>query len=86
MLVSSRPSTTSPVGSVVSSTFWLVLANESEGRLALPPHAFDGRLDPKLSALRLATRGMRVATGPLLTNSFGFGGNNCSLVLGRERG
>jgi len=31
----------------------------------------------------LAAKGMQVAAGPVLTNAFGFGGNNCSLVLAR---
>jgi hypothetical protein len=32
--------------------------------------------------VKLAGKGMLVAPGPVMTNSFGFGGNNCSLVLG----
>jgi 3-oxoacyl-[acyl-carrier-protein] synthase-1 len=71
-------------GAMEAGFCWLVLAGEAEGGIALPPHVYDGRLDPKLPGLRLATKGMRVATGPVLSNSFGFGGNNCSLVLDRE--
>lgn len=71
-------------GAMEAGFCWLVLAEEAGGQLCLPPHIYDGQLDPTLPGMRLATRGMRVATGPVLTNSFGFGGNNCSLVLGRE--
>jgi 3-oxoacyl-[acyl-carrier-protein] synthase-1 len=71
-------------GAMEAGFCWLVLRAESEGRIPLIPHVYDGALDPKLAAPHLATRGMRVAAGPVLSNSFGFGGNNCSLVLGRE--
>ena len=73
-------------GAMEAGFCWLSLANESDGEIPLPPHVYDGRLDPKLSGLRLATKGMRAPAGPVLTNSFGFGGNNCTLVLGREGG
>jgi len=71
-------------GAMEAGFCWLVLADESEGQLPLIPHVYDGMLDPKLPGVRLATKGMRVAAGPVLSNSFGFGGNNCSLVLDRE--
>ena len=71
-------------GAMEAGFCWLVLSDESEGQIPLIPHVYDGKLDPKLPGVRLATKGMRVAAGPVLTNSFGFGGNNCSLVLDRE--
>jgi 3-oxoacyl-[acyl-carrier-protein] synthase-1 len=71
-------------GAMEAGFCWLVANDEAEGRISLIPHVFDGQLDPKLPGMRLATKGMRVAAGPVLSNSFGFGGNNCSLVLGRE--
>ena len=71
-------------GAMEAGFCWLVVSDGSEGQLSLIPHVYDGKLDPKLPGVRLATKGMRVAAGPVLTNSFGFGGNNCSLVLGRE--
>ena len=50
--------------------------------ISLIPHAYDGETDPDLAPVRLAGKGLRVPTGPVMTNSFGFGGNNCTLVLG----
>lgn len=61
---------------------WLVL-RDSEGRL--PPHRFDGERDPELPQLSLVALGQR-AHEPIqyaLSNSFGFGGSNCAVVLRR---
>jgi 3-oxoacyl-[acyl-carrier-protein] synthase-1 len=69
-------------GAMEAGFCWMVLRERTGGRLALPPHAYDGCFDPALPAVKLAGKGMLVAPGPVMTNSFGFGGNNCSLVLG----
>jgi 3-oxoacyl-[acyl-carrier-protein] synthase-1 len=61
---------------------WMVLSDSGN---RLPPHIFDGALDPDLPALALvkpeslADRPIRYA----LSNSFGFGGSNCAVVLRR---
>ncbi len=69
-------------GAVEAAFCWLTLAQGASGCLDLIPHAFDGQLDLALPQLRLVPReGLRVSTGPVMTNSFGFGGNNCSLIL-----
>jgi 3-oxoacyl-[acyl-carrier-protein] synthase-1 len=64
----------------------MTLESERDGELALPPHDWDRERDPELAPLRLAgpgetarARGRRLA----LSNGFGFGGNNCTLVLER---
>lgn len=62
----------------------LMLAHRRNGTLPLIPHCWDRAADPELPALRLAGPGDRavVAGRPVvLLNSFGFGGNNCSLVV-----
>jgi 3-oxoacyl-[acyl-carrier-protein] synthase I len=58
-----------------------MLHEQEGGDIALIPHAYDGDRDPELAVIPLASKGMRVPAGPVLSNAFGFGGNNCSLVL-----
>jgi 3-oxoacyl-[acyl-carrier-protein] synthase-1 len=62
-----------------------MLDRRAEGVLPLPPHCWDGDRDPELPPVHLVGKGEVVpADGPVrvMTNSFGFGGNNCTLVLG----
>lgn len=71
-------------GALEAAFCWLALAPaNAEGRL--PPHVWDGEADPELPALNLIDSQARLpATGPrhLMSNSFAFGGNNVSLILG----
>lgn len=71
-------------GALEAAFCWLSLAaSNPEGRL--PPHRWDGISDPQLAPLNLISADQRLPTqGPrrLMSNSFAFGGNNVSLILG----
>jgi 3-oxoacyl-[acyl-carrier-protein] synthase-1 len=66
---------------------WLSLAHAEKGRLPLPPHCWDGQRDKTLPALSLVKVGQTLRSqkkAALLSNSFGFGGSNCSVIIGGE--
>lgn len=72
-------------GAVELAFCWMILDRRDASGLALPPHCWDGVADPALPALHLVAKGERVASPErlaILSNSFGFGGNNCAVVLG----
>jgi 3-oxoacyl-[acyl-carrier-protein] synthase-1 len=75
-------------GALEAAFCWLLLTTCSAGTLALPPHVFDGERDPALAPIRLVAKAETVRVGRrarVMTNSFGFGGSNCTLVLGTDR-
>jgi len=66
---------------------WMMLERWRDGALPLLPHCWDGRTDPALPALRFARVGEAIALtnrALVMSNSFGFGGNNCALLLGAD--
>jgi 3-oxoacyl-[acyl-carrier-protein] synthase-1 len=74
-------------GAIEAAFCWLVLSRRRGSRLALPPHRYDGDRDPELPELNLVGEGTEADAGDeliVMTNSFGFGGNNCTLVMGVE--
>lgn len=71
-------------GALEAAFCWLTLSEYNPDQL-LPPHLWDGQADPALPALDLVQPGRHPAKpGPrrLMSNSFAFGGNNISLLLG----
>ena len=63
----------------------MMLRRRGPDGLRLPPHRWDGVPDPELPPLRLTASGDRIpaeASVAVLSSSFGFGGNNCAVVLG----
>ncbi|RKS21423.1 3-oxoacyl-[acyl-carrier-protein] synthase-1 [Pseudomonas sp. WPR_5_2] len=71
-------------GALEAAFCWLSLSADNHEH-ALAPHVWDGQPDPELPALNWVTPTDRLAsTGPryLMSNSFAFGGNNVSLIIG----
>lgn len=68
-------------GALEAAFCWLVLGPENVER-RLPPHVFDGELDPELPRLGLVGAGQRAERlQRAMSNSFGFFGNNAVLIL-----
>lgn len=68
-------------GALEAAISWLTLTDEA-GRL--PPHWFDGEVDPELPPISLVKPGQTGRPRAVLSNSFAFGGSNASLVLVRS--
>jgi len=71
-------------GALEAAFCWLALSHYNDG-CCLPPHLWDGAPDPALPPLKLIARGHcfeRPTAHRLMSNSFAFGGNNVSLILG----
>ena len=74
-------------GALEAAFCWLTLSEYNPQQL-LPPHIWDGQPDPALPMLDLVKPGTQLnQSGPrrLMTNSFAFGGNNISLLIGEEQ-
>lgn len=59
---------------------WLLLTQP--GACTLPPQLWDGEADPELPAISLLREPTITGRMAFLSNSFAFGGNNTSLILG----
>lgn len=73
-------------GGCEAAFLWLTLDPATNSADLLPPHVWDGARDPALPLLNLVPAGTRIpARGrtAMLSNSFGFGGSNAALILGR---
>ena len=71
-------------GALEAAFCWLSLSADNHEH-ALPPHVWDGQPDPELPPLQWVTRATRltsIAPRYLMSNSFAFGGNNVSLIIG----
>ncbi|MFB4392673.1 MULTISPECIES: beta-ketoacyl-[acyl-carrier-protein] synthase family protein [unclassified Pseudomonas] len=71
-------------GALEAAFCWLSLSEHNpQGQLV--PHVWDGQADPQLPTLNLTDGSQRLPRGRarhLMSNSFAFGGNNVSLILG----
>jgi 3-oxoacyl-[acyl-carrier-protein] synthase I len=66
---------------------WLSLRNflDSNGIFPIPPHIYDGEYDGSLPLISLSPLGATISghtTVRCLSNSFGFGGSNCAVIVG----
>ena len=64
-----------------------MLLDLRDNRLRLPPHRWDGVYDPALPRLNFVEEEATAEVGDnayVMSNSFGFGGNNCTLILSRH--
>jgi 3-oxoacyl-[acyl-carrier-protein] synthase-1 len=71
-------------GALEAAFCWLSLSADNREH-QLPPHVWDGQPDPELPTLNWVTPSDRLASiAPryLMSNSFAFGGNNVSLIIG----
>ncbi|MCX4063176.1 beta-ketoacyl-[acyl-carrier-protein] synthase family protein [Pseudomonas sp. S1Bt30] len=64
-------------GALEAAFCWLSLRHGQ-----VPPHVWDGEADPVLPALQWARVGEPLEKNCLMSNSFAFGGNNVSLIIG----
>jgi 3-oxoacyl-[acyl-carrier-protein] synthase-1 len=70
-------------GATEAALCWLLLEGENPHLVA--PHVFDGKQDPELAEIFLCTRNRYdSAVRYIMSNSFAFGGNNVSVILGRN--
>jgi len=72
-------------GGCEAAFLWLAL-NPNYNEKWLPPHVWDNVVDPALAPLRFVGPEMRLPPSQrlaMLSNSFGFGGSNVSLILSR---
>lgn len=71
-------------GALEAALCWLMLENCVDGTMRVPPHRYDGIRDEGLPSLDLVGDGDMVAVEGatyVMSNSFGFGGSNCTLIL-----
>lgn len=76
---STKPLTGHALGAAGAVQAALCLLAMEQGRL--PPHLWDGVVDPDLPPIRLAQVGERASLRRVLSSSYAFGGNNAALVL-----
>jgi 3-oxoacyl-[acyl-carrier-protein] synthase-1 len=69
-------------GAIEAAMCWLALANNPQQQL--PPHWWDGQVDPMLPPLHFVQPGEKAAfpLRYLLSQSFAFGGSNAALLFG----
>lgn len=73
-------------GAIEAGLCWLLLSQLNKNQ-ELPPHLWDGEVDPTLAKLKLVEKNHKVDLKRLsvcLSNSFAFGGSNATVILGKH--
>ncbi|MBU2892010.1 beta-ketoacyl-ACP synthase [Colwellia sp. D2M02] len=70
-------------GALEAGLCWLLLQNQSENH-TLPSNVNNGKIDPSLAAINLVDDNTTKKVRYCLSNSYAFGGNNISLILGKN--
>lgn len=77
-------------GAIEAAFCYLSFLQAAKGSYPLPPHIFDDKPDPDIPALNLVKVGqtlpVRADETLFMSNSFAFGGNNCSLLFAHPGG
>lgn len=71
-------------GAIEAGFCWLTLSEHNRNG-ALPPHVWDGAVDPALAPIALTDANSQLTSKQarvIVSNSFAFGGNNIALVVG----
>ena len=74
-------------GAIEIGFCWLAFQYAENKRVFLPPHLWDAERDPQIPFVSVVEKNQNLpARGSLLflSNSFGFGGNNCSVLIGKN--
>ena len=85
---STKPMTGHTLGAAGATEvgFCYLCLTAGQATMLLPPHVWDGQADPALPALNLVQQGQAIPLSSgtaLLSNSFAFGGNNASVIIGK---
>ncbi len=85
---STKPMTGHTLGAAGATEvgFCYLCLTAGQAMMQLPPHIWDGQADPALPSLNLVRQGQAIALHSgtaLLSNSFAFGGNNASVIIGK---
>ena len=73
-------------GALEAAFLWGIVSQEYNPDGRLPPHIFDGELDPDLPPINLTLSGSRFTQKRRIaaSSSFAFGGNNTVLIIGEN--
>ena len=73
-------------GALEAAFLWGIVSQEYNLDGRLPPHIFDGELDPELPPINLTLSGSRFTQKRRIaaSSSFAFGGNNTVLIIGEN--